>query len=54
MKRVALPLLVTALALIVAGIAMLSIPLAFISSGLALLGVVTFDPTRAGRLTWPR
>lgn len=46
--------LVTALILIVVGIAMMSVPAAFIASGIAILGAVTFDPARAGRLTWPR
>ncbi|MCC6619481.1 MAG: hypothetical protein IT341_10645 [Chloroflexi bacterium] len=46
--------LVAALALIIAGIALIYPPAAFIASGLAILAAVTFDPNRAGRLTWPR
>lgn len=53
-KQLPLLSLITAMALIIAGVAMISVPAAFIASGLAILAAVTFDPSRAGRLTWPR
>lgn len=52
--RAALGALIVALALIITGIALIYLPAAFIATGLAVLAAATFDPTRAGRLTWPR
>lgn len=46
--------LVVALLLIIAGIALVYPPAAFIAAGIAVLAAVTFDPSKAGRLTWPR
>jgi len=53
-QHLAIVALVIALLLVIAGIALIYVPAALIASGLALLAAVTFDPTRAGRLTWPR
>lgn len=42
------------LVLIVAGIALIYLPAGLIAAGLALIAGLTFDPSRARRLTWPR
>lgn len=47
-------LLLTAVACIVGGLALIYLPAGLIGAGLAILGLLTFDTTRAGRLTWPR
>lgn len=39
---------------ILIGAALIYPPAAFILAGIGILGALTFDPTRAGRLTWPR
>lgn len=49
-----LAVIVAAFALVVAGIAFIYPPLGLISGGVALLAILTFDPTKAGKLTWPR
>lgn len=54
MKAVPVAVLVGSLALIVGGIALLSIPAGMIAAGVAGLGVLTFDPAKARRVTWPR
>jgi hypothetical protein len=43
-----------AVALIVAGIAMIFLPAGFIAGGIALLGILTFNPATVRKLTWPR
>jgi hypothetical protein len=39
---------------IVAGIAMIFVPAGFIAGGLALLGILTFNPATVRKITWPR
>lgn len=53
-RAVSLAVLVAGLTLIVGGIALISLPLGMIAAGVALIGVLTFDPVKAGRVTWPR
>ena len=45
---------IAGLALAIAGVALIYPPAALILSGVALLAFLTFDPSAAGRLTWPR
>jgi hypothetical protein len=40
--------------LIVVGLALIYVPAAIVAAGIALFGLVTFDPERVSRLTWPR
>lgn len=42
------------LALVVAGIALIYAPAGLIAGGIAVIGVATFDPSYARKLTWPR
>lgn len=53
-QLLALAVAVLAMVLIVAGIALIFPPAALIAAGVALIGLLTFDPTHARRLTWPR
>jgi hypothetical protein len=46
--------LLVALALVVAGVALVYAPAGLIAGGLGLFAVLTFDRSKAGRLTWPR
>jgi hypothetical protein len=43
-----------ALALIVIGIGLVFVPAGMVAAGLALLAMLTFDPAKVGRVTWPR
>lgn len=51
---VMLALGLAAVALIVAGISMIFLPAGLIASGLALFGILTFNPATVRKLTWPR
>jgi hypothetical protein len=55
LQRTLLVLLAIAgISLVVVGVALVFAPAGLVIAGLALLALVTFDPARAGRLTWPR
>ena len=41
-------------ALVIVGLALIYVPAAIVAAGIALFAIVTFDPERASRLTWPR
>lgn len=43
-----------ALALIVVGIALIYPPAGMVAAGVALLALLTFNPNKVGRVTWPR
>lgn len=53
-KRLPHLIVILSLALIVGGISLLSVPVGMIAAGAAGLGVLTFDPAKARRVTWPR
>lgn len=53
-RLVALALAILAMVLIVGGIFLIYPPAGMVAAGLALLGLLTFDPSHARRLTWPR
>jgi hypothetical protein len=52
--RVTVALFVVALLCIVGGLALLSPPVGLVAAGVTLLALLTFDPAKARRLTWPR
>jgi uncharacterized membrane-anchored protein YitT (DUF2179 family) len=58
MKRLRrfVPFLALALSagLIDIGLALIYVPAAIVAAGFALFGLVTFDPDRVSRITWPR
>lgn len=51
---VTMALAIIAVALVVFGLSLIYPPAGFIAAGLAVLAILTFNPTAAGRLTWPR
>lgn len=53
-RLAALAALALAIALIVGGIALVFVPAGMVVAGLVLLGILTFDPANARRVTWPR
>ena len=53
-QLLALAIAVASLLLIVTGIALIYLPAALIAGGIAGLALITFDPARARRMTWPR
>jgi hypothetical protein len=55
LRRSLLLLMVLAgVVLVVAGIALIYPPAGVIAAGLALFGILTFNPSAARRLIWPR
>lgn len=40
--------------LVLVGIALIFLPAALIAGGLSIFFILTFDPTQARRITWPR
>jgi hypothetical protein len=53
-RAIALLVPLAGLVFVVAGIALMYLPAGMIATGVAILAVATFDPGKAGRITWPR
>lgn len=54
-RRILVRLLILAgAACVITGVALVFAPAAFIVAGAGVFALLTFDPDRAGRMTWPR
>lgn len=54
-RRILVRLMILAgAACVLIGVALVFVPAAWIVAGLGVFALLTFDPDRAGRLTWPR